>query len=49
VNKATLIGSLLAFMIPIGFVIALNFDSIANLDWEQQKPTGKLLYFYSPT
>lgn len=46
---AIIIGALLAFLIPIGIVVALNFDKLAGNAGDKANTTGKLVYYYAPS
>ena len=49
-NKIALTFSLLAFLVPIGVVIALNMgESSSSQSAGQPHPNGKLVYYYAPS
>ncbi len=48
-NKGVILMAVLAFTIPIGLILAMNADKLSGGDSDSKKPSGKLIYFYSPS
>jgi len=49
-NKLVLLAAGLAFIVPVGIMLALNYDQLQPTATEHvAKKSGKVLYFYTPT
>ena len=48
-QKVIIMMSVMAFLLPVGFMVALNWDNIAPASEPEAKPQGKLIYFFSPS